>query len=268
MSKKIKKFLLASDLDGTLINKDFKIPENNLKSINNFMNDGGFFSISTGRSIESSRRYAQQINPNAPCVVLNGVVIYDFRSDKILWDTSLQIKAKDYLKDIKQKFPKLGMEIFAGNRLYLITANTQTDKHVLNEALEYIPSEIDDLNGKWYKALFAGSANEIDEIEEYVKKSNFEGVSFVRSTNEYFEMLPCGINKGTTIEKLAEILNVPIENTAAIGDYYNDIEMIKVVGTSFAAGNAPERVKQEADFTVCDCNQGAIYEAIAHLYRS
>lgn len=265
MKMPFKGCMITSDLDGTLITPEFVIPQNNIEAKERFVEGGGKFALATGRSIESARQYAEAINPNAPCVVLNGVVIYDFRSDKILWDSVLPKEAANYLKKIKEKFPKLGMEIFAGHRLYLITSHPQTDKHVLNESLDYISAEIDDVPGKWYKSLFAGTSEEIDAVEEFCSTFEHPGVRFVKSSTIYYEMLPTNCDKGSGIKKLAELLSIDIKNTYGIGDFYNDVEMLDAAGIGVVTGNAPENLKQRADLVVCNCSEGAIAELVEYI---
>lgn len=258
-------YMITSDLDGTLITPEFVIPEKNIEAVRGFINGGGKFALATGRSIESARRYAEAIKPNAPCVVLNGVVIYDYRNDKILWDSTLPPEAGECLRLIKERFPKLGMEVFAGNRLYLITSHPQTDKHVLNESLDYIDADLDSVPGRWYKALFAGSAEEINEVEAFCRTLSYEKIRFVKSSPIYYEMLPADCDKGSGIKKLAELLNIEIEKTYGIGDFYNDTEMLEAAGVGVVTGNAPEDLKQRADLVVCNCSEGAIAQLVDYI---
>ena len=65
---------------------------------------------------------------------------------------------------------------------------------------------------------------------------------------------------------LGEILNVPTEKIFAIGDYYNDIPMLKAAGTGIAVQNAPEDVKKEADTILEEtCDQSALAAAIKYI---
>ena len=75
----LKDILLITDMDGTLLGRDFKIPQRNIEAVHRFMDQGGNFAIATGRSKMSGAQYFRQTNPNAPCVLLNGAVLYDFR---------------------------------------------------------------------------------------------------------------------------------------------------------------------------------------------
>ena len=72
-------------------------------------------------------------------------------------------------------------------------------------------------------------------------------------------------NKGTAVRKLAELLGVPMENTGAIGDYYNDLDMLKSVKHPACAGQAPEEIKEICEFIACHCNDGAVADFILYI---
>ena len=90
--------LLVSDLDGTLIGDAFQVPERNQIALRRFQQEGGRFAIATGRALDSAARYAHLTSPNAPCIVLNGTMIYDFDHSKILWEHPLPPNAKEYVQ--------------------------------------------------------------------------------------------------------------------------------------------------------------------------
>ena len=75
-------------------------------------------------------------------------------------------------------------------------------------------------------------------------------------------------NKGKAVLKLAEILGVDKENTAAIGDYFNDYEMLKEVGLPACCGQAPKEMKKISKFVACHCNQGAVADLIEYMINN
>ena len=72
-------------------------------------------------------------------------------------------------------------------------------------------------------------------------------------------------NKGVAVLKLAEILGVDKENTAAIGDYFNDYDMLKTVGLPACCGQAPKAMHEIAKFHACHCNGGAVADLLEHI---
>ena len=77
--------------------------------------------------------------------------------------------------------------------------------------------------------------------------------------------MPASVGKASALRDLCTLLNVPLENTIVIGDYYNDLEMMQAAGYSVAVANAPPEVKAAADeVTNCSCADGAVGE---YLYK-
>ena len=69
-------------------------------------------------------------------------------------------------------------------------------------------------------------------------------------------------------DELAEMLGVEKENTAAIGDYFNDYEMLKQVGLPACCGQAPKGMKKIAKLVTCHCNEGAVADLIEYIIQN
>ena len=78
-------------------------------------------------------------------------------------------------------------------------------------------------------------------------------------------MVPKGITKETGIYQLADFLGIPMEDTVAIGDGPNDLPMLRCVHTAIVMGNAPDSVKQTADFVTADVDDDGIEKALRWL---
>ena len=75
-------------------------------------------------------------------------------------------------------------------------------------------------------------------------------------------------NKGKAVLKLAEMLGVDMEHTAAIGDYFNDYEMLKQVGLPACCGQAPKGMKEISKLVTCHCNEGAVADLIEYIIQN
>mgnify|MGYP001807295667 FL=1 len=80
----------------------------------------------------------------------------------------------------------------------------------------------------------------------------------VRSEADYVEFLPVGIHKGRGLQILCETLGVRAEEVAAIGDYFNDQEMLEWAGYAGAMGGAPEALRAKADIVVSGHDEGGV----------
>ena len=84
---------------------------------------------------------------------------------------------------------------------------------------------------------------------------------YIKHNTEIVEMVPHGFSKGTGIEKVCELLDVPIQNTYAFGDSPNDMEMLKVAGNAVVMGNGFDEVKAIGDYVTDDLYHDGIYNA-------
>lgn len=260
--------LLLSDIDGTLVFKG-DIPERNLRAIEYFIENGGQFSIATGRSVEATRPYMIQSGANAPAVVFNGAVVYDYAAEAPVLSRRLPESAKPILTDIVEKFPKIGAQIHDVRHLYLINQTDATDAHMSYEHLT-----ADDISREeayerpWTKLLFACLQNdEMAKLHQYAETLTLEGCYFLKTADIYFELTCDGVNKGEGLKFLADHHGIAPDKVFAIGDYFNDLEMLQVAGVSSAIENSPEGVKEAADFVAGPCKDGAVADFIEYLEK-
>jgi Cof subfamily protein (haloacid dehalogenase superfamily) len=86
------------------------------------------------------------------------------------------------------------------------------------------------------------------------------------SKPNYLEIVPKGANKAAALMHLVAILGLDLSQVAAIGDGYNDIEMIRAAGLGIAMGNAPEAVKSAAGWVTGTNNEAGVAQAVRQLF--
>jgi len=259
-----------SDIDGTLIDEYGAIPKRNIEALERFTAAGGRFAVATGRALKITKPLAKALPVNFPCVVYNGGAIYDFARQEHLTQVFLPKEAGEYFTKIWQAFPDCGV-VLATEDGYIEPEGTISSKQSWwikrypETAIRAV--KLSEATGPAYKALLVLPAEECKQLHEYVQKhaANFEGVRFVFSDITMFEMLPKGSSKGDSIEKLVALTGIKRENVVAIGDYHNDLEMLKFAGISAAPSNAHEDVKKVADLIVGPSSEGAVADFIEYL---
>ena len=259
--------LLVTDIDGTLLGHRGELPERNVKSINKFIELGGHFSIATGRTADSAIHLAGNFQGKmAPFIVSNGSQIYDMSVKKTVWGKLLDNETKDYMRLIHKKFPHTCLEVATEDGIYCNEPNETARWQLDYEKIGYTVGDIDDiLELECYKANFIDDVENMASVRKYISSlSDFE-CEIVDSGNRYYEILPKGCNKGSALIKLAEMMKVSILDTAAIGDYLNDIELIESAGIKAAPMNAADEIKNRVDYIFCDCSDGAVAELIEIL---
>ncbi len=242
-----------------------KIPERNLTSIARFQEQGGIFTIASGRSAPSIRPFAQQASSLCPAIVSNGTAIYDFGTDAYLWNAYMPEEAGALVEMILNKFPRIGVEIYIQDELYVLRLNHVIIKQMEIEHLSYISTSMAALPPHWHKVLLTGEPEDLQELADYVQTQNITCVSFVSSSPNYYEMLPLDVNKGTTLSVLAQILGVNMEQCGAIGDYFNDLALLQAAGISAVVKGAPEELRATATHQFCSAEEGAVGEFLDYL---
>ncbi len=270
MTRKINELLVVSDVDGTLLQAGYGIPKENIETIEKFAELGGRFTLATGRGISSVGKYTDWINLSAPAILVNGGIIYDFNTKKVLHEFTLDPGVRVVLREIMDVFPQLGVEVLIRENIVALRMNNEVHDHT---AVEHIPvtlTDIETVGDGWNKVLFADTPEMILLVKEYVEKRSkhderFKKYDFVQTSKIYFELIPKGINKAQGLEKLAELVGVGMENTVAIGDFYNDIELLGAAGLSAVVSDAPDDIKETADLIVGPCLGGGVAELLNKL---
>ena len=110
---------------------------------------------------------------------------------------------------------------------------------------------------------FSALLNENSNFPE-IEKALGHAFTFLDHGDGIIEAVPVGTSKATGIQWLCEHLNIPIENTYAIGDSINDLEMLKFAGHSIAMGNATPVAKEAAEYITTHIHENGIWNALKH----
>lgn len=268
MERKLSDLILLSDIDGTLMNAPAPIPPQNITALERFINEGGRFGLATGRAIESARAYQRQLPVNAPCILFNGGGIYDYQKEKLLFVQQLPDSYKAYIRIVTNKFPEIGVALFPPIPNTISVAKFMyTEKYLGVEHIPFLHYALDDVTQPCMKCIFVAPDEWINEVISFIDAQEWPDVTFVQSSENFYEMLPLGVTKGTGLEKLAELTGKPLAHFVAIGDFYNDEKMLQTAGYAATVADAPEDIQKICDVVVCDCMHGALAQLVEHLER-
>ena len=266
MKQAYSNWLVASDIDGTLNSKLRTLPEINKRTIDRFMAHGGNFTLASGRPVCSLERAYRKVKPNCPAIILNGSGIYDYSSHSLIWKKTVSEEGRDFVKKMRKKYShgldRIEVGVFGLEKVYI------TDKGILSlgqmffDDVPYIITDIDSIpDDDWFKVIFWGNPLTIKKLRKDAGSAAEYG-SFMASSPFTYEMLEKGVHKGTAVLKLAEMLKIDREHTAAIGDYYNDWDMLKTVGFPACAGQAPKPIHDICKYVACHCNNGCVADLL------
>jgi Cof subfamily protein (haloacid dehalogenase superfamily) len=247
-------WLIVSDMDGTLLDDDKKISEENQQSINYFIENGGIFTIATGRMTSAVRMYLDKININAPAILHNGAQIYDFKKNQEVFSKYIEEDRKECIRRVYKDIPEPGIEVFTGNdHVYVYRECSETKRYDDREVnIKYCMPDYA-WNEKWIKVLIIGDKELLDRIEPVYKTIYDKGYS-VRSGDMYLDIVANGVSKGLALKELVKCLGIRRDHVIAAGDNMNDISMLYAAGYGVAPGNAEQEVKEAADLVAPDNN--------------
>ncbi len=267
MFEDISKVVLLSDMDGTLLNSQKQITDTDRQAIEKFMRLGGKFTVATGRTIQSFDSYRQMLELKMPLIMYNGAAIYDYTVDKVLYTHPLPIEAKQISREILDAIPQAGGEILKADGTFVIRNNEYEELHTKICKITPFYSELEDVaDGGWLKVLFATAPEDIPLIEIFTKQQGYDTVSFVKSSEIFYEMLPLGVTKGSALAEYRKLEGFEDYTFVAIGDFDNDIEMLIEADLGAAPANAEVSAKAAADIVLKNsCDTGAVAELIEYI---
>lgn len=259
--------LICTDLDGTLIKSDESISDEVKEKIAYFMSEGGYFTIMTGRSPQTARKIADAIKINCPYGCTNGGGLYDHYDEKYVRVTHLAQGYKEIVKYAEKHIDGIGYQVTTEDSMFFCCENEAMERYRQRTGAKHIKGCLDDVENGAVKVVFGDvDRDRMDRVENMVKSCpGAEKFDFVRTEETLFEILPKDVNKGKALKMLCEYLNIDIRKTVAVGDYTNDVEMIKAAGVGIAVENANEDAKAASDYITVSNDEDAIARVIEDI---
>ncbi len=274
---KFDKVLLASDFDNTLVYTEGALArgedvppmsERNREAIEYFIQNGGYFSISTGRALPAFVRYAKDLPCNVPCVIANGAGIYDFSKNCYVETAFLDVDIYDHVDALLARFPGLCFEVYHDDRrIHVLHPNEFTRNHEhLTRAKTVEVKDFREVDLPVIKLLFEEEKPLLLGVRDFITSQEWgKRYELIFSSDHLLELTRRGATKGGMILKLAKLLGVARKDIYCIGDHNNDIPMLEVSEIGFAPENAIPEVKAWGAHIVCHCKDGALADVVEIL---
>ena len=260
--------IISVDLDGTLVDKTNNIPENTIEYLNNLINKGYKLIISSGRPYRSMLKFANRFPKNTPIISENGAYIGTL--DNSLFKELKRFSKKTFLDlfvtnkpIIKNAYFSVGHYAYIYNRIPKLEPFYHIDENtvVINGAYDLI-KDFEAPNG----ALFIIKSEERNKFEEYInnsKKIKYRLLGYDLN-NAVYEISISNIDKSIAIGKVLKYLGASWNDLIAIGDGINDLETLKLAGTSVAMNNAEPEIKEISKYITSKTNEE---EGVYHFLK-
>lgn len=264
---RFKGILFCTDLDGTLYGNDKKVSKENLEAIDHFRSEGGIFTFITGRPPKTSTEICGIIKPTSPYGCFNGAAIYDPCAQRFLWSLPLHEDFLELVRMVDEKLPEMGIQLNTEKEIYINKGNASMDRFLEVTGIPRVSCHYMDVAEPTVKVVFGSTDEELINALAKLLSSHPKAYlfDFIRSERTLYEILPKGASKGTALSRMAEILGISPDKTIAVGDYNNDISMLKAAKAGFAVANAVDSVKAVADYVTVSNNESAIAAIVGML---
>jgi Cof subfamily protein (haloacid dehalogenase superfamily) len=256
--------LVALDLDGTIVNDKLEISPAVLKMLGHLITQTDVrVVIATGRMFLSALPFARQIGICEPLVTYQGAMIRDITDGhNIRFHTPIQLDlAHEVLTMLVED--KYHVNLYMDDSLW-----THPDNHhaaFYMKTAGVTPNYTEDLMGCLKIAptkLMVIDDERIDKLLAYLNQNFMGRLSFCRSRTNFCEIIDVSASKWNALKSLADEWGIQPDEIMAIGDQGNDISMIQHAGIGIAMGNAPDEVKELANYVAPPIDSDGAAEAI------
>lgn len=283
--------LIASDMDGTLLNSNHKIPQNNIELIKFAQKNGIEFVVATGRAYYEALPSLNDENIKCDVISFNGGIIYD-KNGNIINITPMKLKDLYYTIEILKSLD-ISYQLYTKNTIYtksietditayidLIRANGEepNEQHLRQEAKNRLAlghiTEVDNielyLNQEDNPAIkVIGISNDLEKLKHATELlSGNDNISVTSSGANNVEIMDKKATKGEALKIIADIHDINLKNTIAIGDNLNDQAMLDIVEYSIAMKNGNKELQKTAKFITEKTNsEGGVADSVMKLLK-
>ncbi len=260
--------IMALDIDGTLTNSEKIITEATASKIMEFQRSGGKIILASGRPTMGIMPHAEKLDLKkygGYILAFNGGCVIDCRSGDILFQQKLPLEVIPEITEIIKDYP-VGINTYEGENILvgnMINEYTELEAKINGMGIRFVNDFADYVKFDINKCLLHGDPDIIVKLEKILSEKYKDILGIFRSEAFFLEIVPKGVDKALSIDRLLDLIDIPTEQCIACGDGFNDISMIKYAGLGVAMSNAKQPVKEAADYITLSNDQ----DGIAHLLK-
>jgi len=253
-------YLIFSDFDGTLAHGETDenghhfttVSQENCDAIRYFQSEGGLFTLATGRKFSTVQEQTKFFVPNTYVSTFNGAHVCSLDGSDVLFSCPMRPDFVDVANRVRAVCPKLEWILF----------------HQMDEAIRVLPNEPitpELFSSAVYKMVCYTHRADSDEYAARAASVIGEDYLSMRSWINGIEIQQRGTGKGDTVRRFKEHLGDRARVVIAVGDYENDIDMIRAADIGYAVANAVEPAKAVADRITVSNRESAIARIIEDI---
>lgn len=260
------KRIVFCDIDGTLLDSGHQMTPLTRKAIHTLQEKEIMFVIISARSPSGIYPILKENDFQCPIIAYSGALLLDEKRQVLFHKGMKKNVAKQIIQFAEEKQCDMSWCVYAMDDWIV---KNKADERIRKEErivkAEARQASIEEVCGEEInKILCICNPEAILHIEEQLK-NNFPSLSIAKSSDSLLEVMEKGITKAGAIKKVCRLWNIPLQNTVAFGDNYNDVEMLETAGTGFLMGNAPEELKKRFYRHTKDNDHDGIYYGLREL---
>lgn len=264
--------VLVLDIDGTLTNSDKKIDENTRRGLLNIQERGHIVILASGRPTPGMMEYAEILELEkygGYLLSFNGGRIINCKSGEIVFQRTLPSTVIPYLYRYAKDHDcglvtYLGDQIICGTRMdpyiELEARINHMEVHPVEQFVEYAEYNLN-------KCLMTAEPEQAAWYVDELDRRCGDILSIYRSEPFFIEIMPKGVDKAASLDRMLATVGLTRENTICVGDGFNDMSMIRYAGIGVAMENAQPVVKEAADYITKSNNDEGIVHVIDKFIR-
>jgi Cof subfamily protein (haloacid dehalogenase superfamily) len=256
--------LVALDLDGTLIGDDLVLRPRVREAIAAAQARGVAFTIVTGRMFAAARPFARELAVEGPIVCYQGAAIFDAGTGAALRETPV---SQDVTRETLAWAREHGVhaQCYADDKLYVDQINRFSKRYTALARVE--PVVVPSLCAAFadrpsIKIVLVDDAERADGHLAALRALLGDRAYLTRSHVDFVEVVNPAVNKGEALAFVAQRHGIPLDETLAVGDAWNDVPLIEAAAVGVAMGSGPPELLAHADHVVADVAHDGVAEAI------
>lgn len=255
--------MIASDIDGTLLNDKSGMSGRTKAAITGAVEKGVLFIVATGRAMRGVEAINELFDKDMPFILLNGASVVMGKSRRVIFNKYLGF---DLIKEIYEIGIDYGvpMVIRSGDGIWANKESEATAGYFSSYGSEIkILKDIDELRTEGiFKVIWFETPAKVAHLQREMNEYFMGRLNCHSSLPIFLEFVSADADKGSALAEVGRIYGIDRSGTIAIGDGFNDISMLKYAGLGVAMGNAPDEVKAVCAHVTLSNNEDGAAAAI------
>lgn len=258
--------LLAVDLDDTLLNKDLRIGEDNRRALALARRAGVVVTLATGRMYRATLPFARELEIDAPLITYQGALVKHAVTREVVVHRPVPLAcALDIISRVQTR--GYHINIYLDDHLYV---ERHTDESRLYQSISGVQARavgplvpfLKEAGQDPTKVLVIAPEEKLDELAAELKPLYGDDLHITKSKPYFLEFSHPQATKGHALAAVAAVYGFKPAEVIAVGDSYNDLEMIEWAGLGVVVANARPQVKARADYVTASNEDGGVARVV------